>query len=236
MKLDISVYRFDPERDREPRFQDYTVEVEPAQRILDCLNIIRWEQDGTLSFRLSCAHGVCGSCAMKINGRCALACQKLAREYEGQKVVIEPLPSFTVLKDLIVDMDPFLARVAQIRPYLIAAGDPPEAERRQSPEEQKKIDQVIRCILCACCSASCPVAVDENPRFLGPAPLVQAFRRIFDSRDSQTAERLAAVDGPNGAFGCVNHFECTKVCPKEILVTKSINFIKREIEKNRPQT
>lgn len=231
MKLKFKISRFDPQVDEKPYYQEYTVEAEPSERILDCLNRIKWEQDGTLSYRHSCAHGVCGSDAMRINGKCGLACQKLVRDYEDSEVVLEPLPSFTVLKDLIVDMTEFFKRVEAIRPYLVAS-DPPEKERYQSKEDTKKFDKAIRCILCACCTGACPV-VNENPSFLGPATLVQAFRRIFDSRDEAQAERLAGLDYPDGAWGCVNHFECTRACPKEIPVTKEINLIKREIEKTK---
>lgn len=230
MELTFKIYRFDPESDPEPGYRTYRVTADPSDRILDCLNRIKWEQDGTLGFRMSCGHGVCGSDALKINGRCALACQKLAREVEGREVVLEPLPSFRVLKDLVVDLDPFFERVRLIRPYLIPAGAPPDKERIQAPEDSRKVNEVIRCILCACCTAACPV-VGENERYLGPAPLVWAFRYIFDSRDSVRSDRLAQLDSPDGAWGCVNHFECTRVCPKEIPVTKSINLLKREIEK-----
>ena len=230
MEMTFSIQRFDPEKDREPRFQEYIVQAEPGERVLDCLNRIKWEQDGTLSYRMSCAHGVCGSCAMKINGRCALACQSLVKDFAGAPVTIEPLPSFKVLKDLIVDMELFFNRWQSIRPYLISHSEVPAHERFQSPEDRKKIDEVIRCILCACCTAACPIT-HENPRYLGPAPLVQAFRRIFDSRDDEIKERLKQAQDPNAAPSCVNKFECTKVCPKEIPVTKSINFIKREIQK-----
>ncbi len=225
MTMQFKIFRFDPQVDKEPYFKEYSVQAEGSDRILDCLNRIKWEQDGTLSYRHSCAHGVCGSDAMRINGVCALACQKLVKDYQDSKVLLEPLPTFKVLKDLIVDMTPFFEKVERIRPYLIAS-DPPQRERLQSPEDRKEIDQVIRCILCACCSASCPVS-QEDESFLGPAPLVQAFRRVFDSRDEERAERLKQLDTPSGVWGCENHFECTRVCPKEILVTKAINTIKR---------
>jgi len=230
VEMTFRIFRFDPERDQEPRYQVYTITAEPAERILDCLNRIRWEQDGTLSYRMSCGHGVCGSDAMKINGRCALACQKLVKDYVGRDVVLEPLPSFKVLKDLIVDLDPFFEKVKAVRPYLISSREPPEKERRQNQDESRKVNEAIRCILCACCTAACPVTA-ENEKFLGPSALVWAFRYIFDSRDEETLDRLKALDSPDGAWGCVNHFECTRVCPKEIPVTKSINMIKREIEK-----
>ena len=231
MKMNFKIYRFDPEKDSEPHYQTYEVSANPADRILDCLNRIKWEQDGTLGYRMSCGHGVCGSDAMKIDGRCALACQKLVKDYEDKEILLEPLPSFEVQKDLIVNLEPFFEKVRLIKPYLISSTVPPEKERKQSHEENKKLDQVIRCILCACCMGACPV-VNENERFLGPAPLVWAFRFIFDSRDDQKLERLRQVDDQDGAWACVNHFECTRSCPKEIPITKSINIIKRAIEKD----
>jgi succinate dehydrogenase / fumarate reductase iron-sulfur subunit len=230
MEMLFKISRFDPDSDSTPYYQSYEVSADPAERILDCLNRIKWEQDGTLAYRMSCGHGVCGSDAMRINGRCALACQKLAKDYAGTEVVLEPLPSYRVLKDLVVDLDSFFEKVRLMRPYLSPATAPPEKERQQSPEDSKKLDVAIRCILCACCTAACPV-VNENERFLGPAPLVWAFRFIFDSRDDQYTERLKLVDDPDGAWACVNHFECTRVCPKEIPITKYINVVKREIEK-----
>jgi succinate dehydrogenase / fumarate reductase iron-sulfur subunit len=229
--MKFRIFRFDPRVDREPRYQKYTVQAEPSERLLDCLNRIKWEQDGTLSYRMSCAHGVCGSDGMKINGRCGLACQKLVKDYQDTEVLLEPLPTFKVLKDLVVDLDQFFKRVEWVKPYLMA-GDPPEQERPQSHEESKKLETAIRCILCACCSAACPICQD-NTDYIGPAPLVQAFRRIFDSRDEEREERLRRLDYSNGVWACENKFECTRVCPKEIPVTKSINLMKREIEKSR---
>jgi succinate dehydrogenase / fumarate reductase iron-sulfur subunit len=230
MEMQFKIYRFDPEVDSEPHYQRYTVTAEPNDRILDCLNRIKWEQDGTLSYRMSCGHGVCGSDAMKINGRCVLACQKLVKDYEGKETLLEPLPSFKVLKDLVVDLEPFFEKVRLVQPYLISKKASPEKERQQSPEESKKIDMAIRCILCASCMAACPV-VNESEQFLGPAPLVWAFRFIFDSRDENYQQRLSQLDYPHGVWGCVNHFECTRTCPKGIPVTKYINTIKREIQK-----
>ncbi len=229
MKVIFLISRFTPGTDREPRLQRYTVEARPEERILDCLNRIKWDQDQTLGFRSSCGHGVCGSDAIKINGRCALACQKLVKDYEGAEVVIEPLPSFSVLKDLIVDMKPFFDKVAEMRPYLVNEEPPPDRERLQAPEDSRRVNEVIRCILCACCTGSCPV-VAEGGDFLGPAPLIWAFRQVFDSRDKDTVNRLNTLDNPDGAWGCDNRFECTRACPKEIPVTKSINILKREIE------
>ncbi|MBI5442271.1 MAG: succinate dehydrogenase iron-sulfur subunit [Deltaproteobacteria bacterium] len=228
MEMRFRIQRFDPERDAAPCFQTYSVSTEPGERVLDCLNRIRWEQDGTLAYRMSCAHGICGSDAMRINGRCALACQKLVKDVPAPEVTIEPLPTFRVLRDLIVDLEPFFEKVAFVRPYLSAPDAPPERERLQDSAAKTRIDEAIRCILCACCTAACPVE-QENAAFLGPAALVQAFRYVFDSRDGETAERLRALDFPNGVWACVNHYECTRVCPKQIKVTKSINELKREI-------
>jgi succinate dehydrogenase / fumarate reductase iron-sulfur subunit len=230
MEMHFKIFRYDPDADDAPRYQSYLVAAEPEERVLDCLNRIKWEQDGSLSYRMSCGHGVCGSDGMRINGKCALACQKLVKDYEGVEVVLEPLPFFKVLKDLIVDMDAFLAGIMYFRPYVITAGSPPEKERLQSPEERGKLDDVIRCILCACCTGSCP-AMLENDQYVGPAALVWAYRTIFDSRDDLRVERLKQIDFKDGAWACVNYFECTRACPKGIPVTKAINTLKREIEK-----
>jgi len=233
MEMKFKIFRFDPEVDEEPRYQEYRVAADPAERILDCLNRIKWEQDGTLSYRMSCAHGVCGSDGMRINGTCALACQKLVREYADAEVTLEPLPFFRVLKDLTVDMNAFLEGILYFRPWLITLADPPEQERTQSQEEAKRVEEVIRCILCACCTGACPV-MSENPNYVGPAALVWAFRHVFDSRDEKRIERLNQLDFPDGVWPCVNHFECTRVCPKKIPVTKCINTLKREIENTLP--
>jgi succinate dehydrogenase / fumarate reductase, iron-sulfur subunit len=228
MELKFKIYRYDPQVDKGPYYKHYTVQAEPEERLLDCLNRIKWEQDGTLSYRMSCGHGVCGSDGMRINGTCGLACQKLVKDYQCPEIVLEPLPVFKVLRDLVVDMSTFLEGISAVRPYLISSVDAHE-ELPQSPEERKKIDDAIRCIMCACCTASCPV-MEYNKNYIGPAALVWAYRYIFDSRDEQKVERLKQVDDADGVWPCVNFFECTRVCPKEIPVTKSINLIKREIK------
>src|SRR5271157_6098067 len=176
MELRFKIFRFDPQSDKEAYYKTYTVNARSEERILDCLNRIKWEQDGTLAYRMSCAHGVCGSDGMRINGVCALACQKLVRDYTGsEEITLEPLPFFEVRKDLIVDMEDFLARIDSMRPYLVQDKDPPEKEWLQSPEDHKKVEDVIRCILCACCTGACP-AMRENPDYVGPAALVWAYR------------------------------------------------------------
>lgn len=233
MEKRFRIFRYDPAEDEAPRYRTYTVSAEPRERVLDCLNRIRWEQDGSLAYRMSCAHGVCGSDALRIDGRCALACQKLVKDLEGDEVTVEPLPTFRVLKDLIVDLDPFLERVASVRPYLQAASGAPERERLQSQADQKRINEAIRCILCASCTAACPVE-QGNGNFLGPAPLVWAFRFVFDSRDAEREERLRSLDYPDGVWACEGRYECTRVCPKQIKVTKGINELKREIRRETP--
>ena len=234
MDVRLKIFRFDPESGKEAYYKTYSVAARPEERILDCLNRIKWEQDGTLAYRMSCAHGVCGSDGMRINGVCALACQKLVKDYSGsEEITLEPLPFFQVRKDLIVDMDDFLARIDSMRPYLMQEKAPPEKERLQSPEEHVKVEAVIRCILCACCTGACPV-MRENSDYVGPAALVWAYRFLYDSRDGRFMNRLEKLNEPNGVWPCVNYFECTRVCPKNIPITKSINFMKREIKKQLP--
>jgi succinate dehydrogenase / fumarate reductase iron-sulfur subunit len=236
MDVRFKIFRFDPESDKEPYYRTYTVAAVPEERILDCLNKIKWEQDGTLGYRMSCAHGVCGSDGMRINGVCALACQKLVGDYAGSdEITLEPLPFFQVRKDLIVDMEDFLARIDSMRPYLIHDGAVPEKESLQSGQDHKKVEDAIRCILCACCTGACPV-MSENPDYVGPAALVWGYRYLYDTRDGGFDGRLAKLNEPNSVWPCVNHYECTRVCPKTIPVTKSINFIKREIKKRIPES
>jgi succinate dehydrogenase / fumarate reductase iron-sulfur subunit len=230
MKCHFSIYRFDPETDEEPRYQEYTIEAESTDKILDCLNKIRWEQDSTLAYRASCSHGICGSDAMMINGRIGLACQKLVRDYKtANNFVIEPLPVFDVIKDLVVDMNPFFEKHRRVRPYLINDTEPPEAERLQDAKVQETIEPSLACILCASCTASCPIT-RAKPDYLGPAALLRAFRYIYDSRDTATGSRLAEVDSDDGAWGCKTMWWCTEVCPKGIPVTKCLGQIKRAIK------
>ena len=234
MDVRFKILRFDPESGKEAYYRTYIVAARPEERILDCLNRIKWEQDGTLGYRMSCAHGVCGSDGMRINGVCALACQKLVKDYTGsEEITLEPLPFFEVRKDLIVDMDDFLGGIDSMRPYLIQDKDPPGKERLQSPEDHRKVEDVIRCILCACCTGACPVMRD-NPGYAGPAALVWAYRFLYDTRDGRFTSRLDKLNEQNSVWPCVNYFECTRVCPKNIPITKSINFMKREIKKQLP--
>ena len=231
----LKVFRFDPEKDESPYYKVYDVDAEPSDRLLDCLNRVRWEQDPTLAFRMSCGHGVCGSDGMRIDGVCGLPCQKLVKSL-GPEVLVEPLPVFRVVRDLVVDLDPFFERYRSIKPYLVAPS-PPDRERRQSLEEISVLEGAVRCILCACCTASCPVSQSlETKDYVGPAALVRAFRYLFDSRDEARAERIAILDREQGAWGCRTLWKCTEVCPKEIPVTKLIGRIKGTIYEAKKKT
>ncbi len=229
MILKLRIFRYDPQKDEKPYYQLFEVEADPMDRILDCLNRIRWEQDPTLSFRMSCGHGICGSDGMRIDGLSALACQKLVKDFK-EEVLIEPLQVFRVIKDLLVDQEPFFERYYSIKPYLITKSPPPPKERLQSIEERQRFEDATRCILCACCTASCPVSQQkETSNFIGPAALVRSFRYLYDSRDEGHDERLALLDKKEGAWGCQTHWCCTKVCPKKIPVTLEIAQTKKSI-------
>ena len=235
MELKLKIFRFDPQQDEKPHYQTFAVDARPTDRLLDCLNRIRWEQDPTLAFRMSCAHGVCGSDGMRINGICGLPCQKLVKDFKDE-VLVEPMPVFKVIKDLVVNLDLFFEKYNSIKPYLLTKTPAPEQERRQSPEGQTKFEESVRCILCACCTSSCPInQKKETEKYVGPAALVRAFRYLFDSRDEGAEERIALLDQKDGALGCQTLWKCTEVCPKKIPVTKQIAQIKRRIyEAKRP--
>jgi succinate dehydrogenase / fumarate reductase iron-sulfur subunit len=230
MKCHFKIYRFNPQSDQKPHYREYEIDAEPTDKILDCLNKIRWEQDPTLAYRYSCAHGICGSDALMINGRIELACQKLVRDFKtGNNFVIEPLPLFNVVRDLIVDLEPFFEKYRKVQPYLIPAKKESAKEFIQQPEIQEFIEPALRCILCASCTAACPIN-RADPDYLGPAALLRAFRYIFDSRDSASEQRLEQIDNPSGIWGCKTMWWCTEVCPKEIPITKCLGQIKRAIK------
>jgi succinate dehydrogenase / fumarate reductase iron-sulfur subunit len=227
VQVTLRIKRYNPETDVKPYFKEYVVEAEPTDRVLDALNKIKWYEDGTLSYRRSCAHGICGSDAMRINGRNRLACKMLMGEV-GSKVTIEPLIGFAVEKDLIVDMEPFFDAYKSIKPYLIADDAPSAGERLQSPEERALFDDTTKCILCASCTSSCPVSW-TNKEYVGPAAIVNAHRFIFDSRDKGAGERLRILSQRSGVFRCRTVFNCTDACPRGIEVTKAIEEVKRAI-------
>ena len=233
MKIILKIQRFNPETDSAPYFREYPVQVEPTDRVLDALVEVNRRQDGSLAFRRSCAHGVCGSDAMIINGKERLACKTLVRDVarsDGDTISIQPLKHLPLQRDLMVDLEEFWTRWRAVKPYLLAAQRSPDGrERLQSPEQRQDFDDPTKCILCASCYSACPVLEGKNPRFLGPAAIAQAARFLFDSRDGGLAERLSALDHPDGVWACENHFECTRVCPRLIKVTKNINRVKRRI-------
>jgi succinate dehydrogenase / fumarate reductase iron-sulfur subunit len=234
VKITLQIQRYNPEADGKPHFKDYPVEVEPTDRVLDALMQVKNYQDGTLAFRKSCAHGVCGSDAMIINGRERLACKTLVKdvaEADGTVVKIEPLKHLPLLRDLMVGQDEFFVRWRKVKPFLINDQRVGEKERVQSPEERAVFDDPTKCILCGSCYSACPILDGKNTAFIGPAALAQAARFIFDSRDRGLAERLEVLDHPDGVWACENHFQCTRVCPRGIKVTKNINLSKRRITK-----
>ena len=235
MKIILKIQRFNPESDAGPRYRNYTVEVEPTDRLLDALMHVKRYQDGTLAFRKSCAHGVCGSDAMRINGKDSLACKTLIQdvaETDGATVVIEPLRHFSVQRDLIVDQNAFFDKYRSIKPYLINDEPSPDGERPQSQEQRMVFDDTTNCILCSACFSACPV-LEGHPDFLGPAAIAQAYRFLADSRDRGFAERLPVLDAPEGVWSCQNHFKCTEACPRSIKITKRINQTKKMIQKHR---
>lgn len=235
MKIILKIERFNPLEDTKPYFKEYTVEAEKTDRIVELLVRIKRNQDGSLAFRKSCAHGVCGSDAMRINGTERLACKVLVRDVaqkNNETITLQPLRNLPVEKDLMVDQKEFFKRYASVKPFLINDEKKPEKEWHQTPEDREKIDEATRCILCESCYSACPVLQETNPLFLGPAQVVQASRFNDDSRDRGFAERLDILDTPNGIWSCENHFQCTKVCPRGIKVTKLINLLKRKIKKH----
>jgi succinate dehydrogenase / fumarate reductase iron-sulfur subunit len=236
MDIIIEVQRFHSEKDTEPYLQKYEIQIEKTQRVLDALMYIARNIDGTLGFRKSCAHGVCGSDAMVINGKEGLACKTLIQDVaqnDGDTISLQPLKHLQVEKDLMVDQTPFLQKFKAVNPYFMAKEPPPgNTEYLQSPEQRKAIDDATKCIHCGACYSACPV-LDTNPQFLGPAALVQAARFIYDTRDKGLEARIDLLDHPDGVWACENHFECTKVCPRGIKITKLINLTKRSIRQYR---
>jgi succinate dehydrogenase / fumarate reductase iron-sulfur subunit len=227
LTVTLKVKRYNPERDTAPHWQEFTVEAEGTDRVLDALHQAKWFQDGTLTFRRSCAHAVCGSDAMVINGENALACAKLIQDV-GTHITIEPIRGLPVIKDLVVDMEPFFAQYRSVIPYLVNNDDPGYRERYQSPEDRERFDDTTKCILCAACTTSCPVYWG-NSSFVGPAAIVNAHRFIFDSRDEAAAERLEILNQRSGAFRCRTTFNCSNACPRGIKVTQAIEEVKRAI-------
>jgi succinate dehydrogenase / fumarate reductase iron-sulfur subunit len=225
--LTLKIRRFNPEVSQDSWWDEFRVQADPHDRLVEVLHEVKWRHDGTLTFRRSCAHGICGSDAMVIDGRNALACKVLVRDV-APRVTIEPIRGLPVLKDLIVDMEPFLEGYRAILPYLVNDGGDPSGERRQSPEERARYDDTTKCILCAACTTSCPIFWGDEG-YVGPAAIVNAHRFIFDSRDEAGRERLKILSEKTGVFRCRTTFNCTDACPRGIQVTKAIQEVKRAI-------
>lgn len=231
--MQVSVYRYDPDKDEAPYMQEFEVEI-PGGRdrmVLDVLELLK-EQDPTLSYRRSCREGVCGSDGVNMNGRNGLACiTHLSEVVKGGKLSIRPLPGLPVVRDLVVDMEQFYDNYRKIKPWLINDEEPPSQERLQSPEDREKLDGLYECILCACCSTSCPSFWWNPDKFIGPAGLLQAYRFLVDSRDTATAERLAELEDPFSVFRCRGIMNCVAVCPKGLNPTRAIGHIRNMLLK-----
>ncbi len=228
-EVTLRIRRFDPEVDAEPHWQDYQVTAHSTDRILDALHAIKWEQDGSLTFRRSCAHGVCGSDAMRINGKNRLACKALLKDLNPKKpITVEAIKGLTLEKDLVVDMDPFFAAYREVMPFLISDGAEPTRERIQSQVERDRFDDTTKCIMCAACTTSCPVFWGDG-QYFGPAAIVGAHRFIFDSRDDAGDQRLEILNDKEGVWRCRTTFNCTDACPRGIEVTKAIQEVKRAL-------
>lgn len=227
MEVTLRILRYNPERDKKPHYETYKVEGEDNDQVLDLLNQVKWYQDGTLSYRRSCAHGVCGSDAMRINGKNLLACKVLVKDV-GKKITIEPILGLPIIKDLIVDMEPFFEHYRSVMPYFVNDEPPPAGERLQSPEERAKFDDTTKCILCAACTTSCP-SFWASGEYVGPAAMVQAHRFIFDNRDRASAERLKILNNRMGVWRCHDIYNCTLACPREIEITTALGEIKMAI-------
>jgi succinate dehydrogenase / fumarate reductase iron-sulfur subunit len=226
--LQVSVYRFNPETDAAPQMQEYQVETGGKDlMVLDVLEMIKAEHDASVAYRRSCREGVCGSDGLNINGKNGLACiTPLSDAVKNNKLVIRPLPGLPVVRDLVVDMSLFYAQYEKIEPYLQNNSPAPAIERLQTPEDRAKLDGLYECILCACCSTSCPSFWWNPDRFVGPAGLLQAYRFLADSRDQATDERLAKLDDPFSVFRCHGIQNCVNVCPKGLNPTRAIGHIR----------
>ena len=227
-KVIFSILRYNPDQDKKPYYKDYEVEIRgPGMMILDGLNQIRWEIDGTLAYRRSCREGVCGSDGLNINGVNRLGC---ITQIESLKtpVVIQPLPSLPLIKDLVVDMNDFLNKYFILKPFLITKSPQPDLETLQSPDERRKLDGLYECILCACCSSSCP-SYWADPDYLGPAALLSVWRFFVDSRDEGADERLQLLNNRHGVWRCHTILNCIEACPKGLNPTQAISCLKKAL-------
>ena len=229
MDVTVKILRYNPEVSEEAKWESYQVTAEPTDRVLDALHKVKWDLDGSLTFRRSCAHGVCGSDAMRINGKNRLACKTLIKDVNpSQPITVEPIKGLPVLKDLVVDMEPFFDAYRSVMPFLVATGNEPTRERLQSQEDRERFDDTTKCILCAACTTSCPVYWTDG-QYFGPQAIVGAHRFIFDSRDEGTDQRLEILNDQEGVWRCRTTFNCTEACPRGIEVTRAIQEVKRAL-------
>ena len=226
--MQVSVYRYNPDVDSDPYIQDFDLDI-PGGRdlmVLDVLELLK-EKDPSVTYRRSCREGVCGSDGLNMNGRNGLACvTPLSEVVKKDKLTIKPLPGLPVIRDLVVDMELFYKQFEKVKPYLVNDEQLPSKERLQSPEDREKLDGLYECILCACCSTSCPSFWWNPDKFIGPAGLLQAYRFIADSRDMATEDRLSALEDPFSVFRCKGIMNCVSVCPKGLNPTKAIGHIR----------
>ncbi|MFO0960132.1 MAG: succinate dehydrogenase iron-sulfur subunit [Isosphaeraceae bacterium] len=225
-KLTVKIHRYNPEKDSAPHWETYQIEADPLDRVLDVIQNVKWYQDETLTLRRSCAHGVCGSDAMRINGVNALACKILIKNLRSDTLTVEPILGLPVIKDLVVDMKPFFDHYKSVMPYLVNDDPAPTTERLQSPEQRARFDDTTKCILCACCTTACPPFWGDR-KYVGPAAIVNAHRFIFDSRDRAAADRLEILNDAEGVWRCRTVFNCTNACPRDIPVTQAIQEVKQ---------
>jgi succinate dehydrogenase / fumarate reductase iron-sulfur subunit len=227
MEVTLKIFRYNPETDKKPVYKTYTLDATPMDRVLDLLEKVKGHLDGTLSFRRSCAHGICGSDAMRINGMNRLGCKTLVHDV-GAKITIEPILGLPVIKDLIVDMEPFFKHYRSVIPWFVNNDPEPEKERYQSHAARLRFDDTTKCILCACCTTSCP-SFWASEEYIGPAAIIAAHRFIFDDRDQAASERLKILNEVNGVHRCHTIYNCTMACPREIQITKAIGEVKAAI-------
>lgn len=232
--MTFKIKRYNPDDERRGHYmQEYTLDVPKGFTILDCLNEIKWTQDGSLTFRRSCRSGICGSCAMTINGVNDLACETQALALKSRVVTIGPLVGYPVVKDLVVDLDPLVRGLIAVKPYLITKTPvPTDQERLQSPEERARIDGLYECILCGSCTSSCP-SFWADERYVGPHAFLKAYRFVADSRDEGKREHLEPLDDKHGLWRCHTIFNCVEACPKDLNPTKAISELKKELVKER---
>ena len=229
IEVTLRIRRFNPEVDAEPHWEDYLVTALPMDRLLNALTSVKEKLDGSLTYRRSCAHGVCGSDAMRVNGKNRLACKVLVKDLNpSEPITVEAIKGLPLLKDLVVDMEPFFSAYRDVMPFLITTGQEPTRERRQSAEDRARFDDTTKCILCAACTTSCPVFWTDN-QYFGPAAIVNAHRFIFDSRDEGAEQRLEILNEKEGVWRCRTTFNCTDACPRGIQVTKAIQEVKRAL-------